>query len=128
MKSGKQKRIEIKLARERRAKKKYQLTGDLRLKEVTAGKAPCNPQLLAPNHSCSEPLFVSRGYYCDILFKCRDCGKEEVWKASGQKWWYEVAKGDVWTTAVRCRSCRRKERERKEEARRIHLEGIARKK
>ena len=121
MKSGKQRRIEIKAARIKRRRQKYELTRRLRLKEVTAGTAPCNPQLLADTHSCSDPLFVIRGYYRDIVFKCKDCLKEEVWSATRQKWWYEIAKGDLWTTATRCNSCRRKERERKAEARRIHL-------
>jgi hypothetical protein len=127
MKSGKQKRIEIKNARKKRAQKKYELTLGVKRKEVTANTAPCNSSLLV-NSSYSDPPFVHRGYYCDILFKCKDCGKQEVWSATRQKWWYEVAKGDVWTTAVRCNGCRRKERARKTEARRIHLEGVARKK
>src|SRR5262245_38397918 len=127
MKSCKQRRAEIKQARINRAQKKYALELGARRKEVTAGTAPCNTSLLAPNHSCSDPPFMHRGYYCDILFKCKDCGTEEVWTATRQKWWYEVAKGDVWTTAVRCNSCRRKERLRITEARRIQQEGLARK-
>jgi putative zinc ribbon protein len=126
MKSGKQKRIEIKNARKKRAQKKYELTSGIMRKEVTANTAPCNPSLLI-NHRYSDPPFVHRGYYCDILFKCKDCRKQEVWSATRQKWWYEVAKGDVWTTAIRCNACRRKERVRKAEARRVHMEGLARK-
>jgi len=61
------------------------------------------------------------------IFRCADCGKEEVWTGSQQKWWYEIAKGFVYSSAVRCRACRRKERARRDEARRVHLEGIARK-
>ncbi|HUM95985.1 MAG TPA: zinc-ribbon domain containing protein, partial [Candidatus Competibacter sp.] len=53
------------------------------------------------------------------------CGKEEIWTAAQQRWWYEEAHGDVWTVAVRCRPCRQQERIRKTEARRIHLEGLA---
>ncbi len=125
MKSGKQRRTEIKEARQKRANKKYLLTGGLLRKEVTVNTVPCNSDLLAPNHSYSDPPFVHRGYYCDILFKCKDCRKQEVWTATRQKWWYEVGKGDVWTTAIRCNRCRRKERERKAEARRIHMEGLS---
>ena len=65
--------------------------------------------------------------YLDKTFTCVDCGLEQVWTATQQKWWYEVAKGDVFTTATRCRACRRRERTRKAEARRVHLEGLARK-
>ena len=50
--------------------------------------------------------------------------KKEAWTATQQQWWFEIAKGDVWTTAIRCRPCRPKERKRKEEARKIDLEGI----
>ena len=56
-------------------------------------------------------------YYYDIEFNCMDCGKAEVWTAEQQKWWYEEAGGYFFATAVRCRSCRSKERERIREAR-----------
>lgn len=91
------------------------------------GQVLVNPAALRPTGSYSIPDFVEREFYVDRVFSCKDCGKSEVWTASQQKWWYEVAKGDVWTVAVRCRPCRRRERMRKAEARRIHQEGIARK-
>ena len=47
-------------------------------------------------------------FYVDKIVVCRSCGKEEVWSASRQKWWYEVAKGNINSTAVLCRSCRGK--------------------
>lgn len=84
-----------------------------------------NAGALRPTNSYGTPDFVKRGYYVDRGFTCRDCGKEEVWTASQQKWWYETAKGDVWTAAVRCPTCRRRERERKAAARRAHLDGLA---
>jgi len=123
MKSGKQRRNEIKAKRLRKVKKAEQIKRKTALK----GNALVNPLLLAPTNSYGIPDFQYRGYYVDIPFKCKDCGKEEVWRATQQKWWYEVAKGDVWTTAVRCRPCRRKERKRKDEARKVHLEGMKRK-
>ena len=86
-----------------------------------------NPMLLCPTNSYGIPDFVERGFYVDRPFVCKDCGKAEIWTATQQKWWYETAKGDVWTVAVRCRACRRLERQRKSEARRVHLEGLARK-
>ena len=94
---------------------------------VEAGTAPCNPLLLAPSNSYGAPAFVSRGYYVDQAFTCVSCHSKEVWRATQQKWWYEVAKGNVESGAVRCRACRRIERERSDKARRIHLEGLARK-
>jgi hypothetical protein len=120
MKSGKQRRTEIK---DKRARQK-QLQGE---KKIPAGALTVCVALLAPNNSYSIPDFVRRGYYVDQPFRCVDCVKEEVWTAAQQSWWYEVAKGDVFTRALRCRNCRRKERARKVEARRVHLEGIARK-
>jgi hypothetical protein len=89
---------------------------------------PVNGKLLAPNNSYGVPDFVTRGYYVDRRFCCIDCGKEEVWTGTQQKWWYEVAKGFAYSTAVRCRVCRREKREQSAESRRVHLEGIQRKK
>lgn len=91
------------------------------------GQVLVNPTLLRPTNSYGIPDFVEREFYVDRAFRCKDCGKSEVWTASQQKWWYEVAKGDVWTAAIRCRVCRRNERDRKARARRIHQEGLARK-
>ena len=70
-----------------------------------------NPEALAPYNSYGSPLFVSLGYYLDYPFRCRDCGQAQVWRAAQQKWWFEVAKGQVNSTAVRCRSCRAKDRQ-----------------
>jgi hypothetical protein len=76
---------------------------------------------LAHNHTYSPfPLF-----YVDKAFTCRDCGRAELWTGKQQKWWYEIAKGSINSTAVRCRPCRRLERVRRDEARRVHFEGIA---
>ncbi len=46
-------------------------------------------------------------YYIDRPFQCRDCGKEEIWRAADQKWFYEEAKGHIDATAVRCHACRK---------------------
>ena len=66
-------------------------------------------------------------FYIDRAIVCRECSAEEVWPAERQKWWYEVAKGNINTDAVLCRSCRRSKKAQQAEARRIHLEGVARK-
>jgi len=132
MKSSKQSRQTIKA--KRLAKKLAALERDIANRaaeqaklDVAAGGEVVNTTALAPDGSYDVPDFVRRGYYVNRPFVCKDCGKAEVWTASQQKWWYEVAKGGVWTTASRCRPCRRKERERRDEARRVHLEGLARK-
>jgi len=127
MKSGKQKRGEIKAKRKQKAAKvqSRDKQQDLRLRPVLG--PPVNEALLAPNNSYGVPDFVRRAYYVDRPFRCVDCGKDEVWTGTQQKWWYEVAKGFVYSTAVRCRLCRRKKREQSNEARRVHLEGLERK-
>jgi hypothetical protein len=128
LKSGKRRRVEIttrrkKLAAKRQVKAREQ---ERQLRPVLG--PPVNEAQLAPNNSYGAPDFVRRGFYVDRPFRCVDCGKAEVWTGTQQKWWYEVAKGFVYTTAVRCRLCRRKQRERSAESRRVHLEGIERKK
>jgi len=126
MKSGKQRRLEI---RNRRAKRGARLRErELQQKIRPLERAPVNVEALASYKSYGTPAFVMRGYYQNIPFRCRGCGKDEIWTAMQQKWWYEVAKGYVYSTASLCRPCRKKEQARRTEARRVHLEGIERKK
>jgi len=132
MNSNKQRRQTIKA--KRIAKKLVALERDITNRataqaklDVAAGGEQVDTTALAPDGSYGVPDFVRRGYYVNRPFNCKDCGKAEVWTATQQKWWYEVAKGGVWTTARRCRPCRQQERQRREEARRVHLEGLARK-
>jgi hypothetical protein len=47
-------------------------------------------------------------YYRDYPFICQDCGVREIWTAEKQKWYYEEAKGYIWSIALRCRACRKK--------------------
>ena len=127
MKSGKQRRAEIIAARGKRKEKQKAAARTRSQRPRPALGPPVKEELLAPNNSYGAPDFVRRGYYVDRPFKCVDCGTEEIWTGGQQKWWYEVAKGFAYSTAVRCRLCRPKERARREVARRVHLEGIARK-
>lgn len=124
MKSGKQRRAEIKERRRKKAAPYKDLDRfDLSCKPLTAIMA--NVEELQHNPRAaytSMPLF-----YLDMPFICKDCGSPELWTAKQQKWWYEIAKGSIDSVAVRCRSCRKKEQARKEEVRRVHLEGIANK-
>ncbi|MDH3494422.1 MAG: zinc-ribbon domain-containing protein [Acidobacteriota bacterium] len=46
-------------------------------------------------------------YYIDRPFACRKCGKEEIWRARDQKWYYEEAKGHIDAKAVACHDCRK---------------------
>lgn len=130
MQSGKQRRQDIKakrlakqtVASERAVASRAAAQAQL---DAAAGGERVDTTALAPDGSYDVPDFVTRGYYVDCPFVCQDCGKAEVWTATQQQWWYEVAKGGVWTTARRCRPCRRLERERRAAARCVHLEGLA---
>jgi len=128
MKSGKQRRAAIMTRRKKLAVKRQAMAAARELSHTPYRFIPVNEALLAPNNSYGAPDFVRRGYYVVRPFLCVDCNKEEIWTGSQQKWWYEVAKGFVYSAAIRCRLCRRKERARRDEARRIHLEGVGRKK
>jgi len=50
-------------------------------------------------------------FYINKPFRCRDCGKEEIWKAADQKWFYEEAKAHMDARAVRCHACRKARKE-----------------
>jgi hypothetical protein len=128
MKSGRQRREEIKAKRERRSLKRHSPEAKPRSAPRPPGNVPVNESALAPYNSYGAPSFIMHGYYQDVPFHCQGCGKDEIWPATQQKWWYEVAKGYMYSTAKLCRPCRRKEQARRAEARRVHLEGLARKK
>jgi hypothetical protein len=134
MRSGKQRRAELDVKKHARAAKaaaeareKARAEEHADAVRLAAKGVAVNRAALAPHGSYSEPDFVTRGHYTDLPFTCRNCGKAEVWTATQQKWWYEVAKGNVFTTATRCRPCRRRERDRRTQARRTHLQGLSRK-
>lgn len=127
MKSGKQRRLEIRMQRRQKAEKleasNKKMEFQLRFNLPQQGVIEANHAELAHNNTYGAlPLF-----YIDKPFDCRDCGSHELWTAKQQKWWYEIAKGNINAMAVRCRSCRKKEQARKAEARKIHLDGILRK-
>ena len=131
-KSSKQKAAELKVRRAaRKVKAGERRRDDLYAFRICtmpeAGSAPVNAALLEPGTSYWPSDFMTRGYYLDQPFECRDCKTAEVWTATQQKWWFEIAKGGVATRAHRCRPCRRKERERVADARRASDEGRARK-
>ena len=96
MKSGKQRRAELKTKRKQRAAKQQSLTTGARPTPRPLGTAPVNEDSLAPYKSYGAPGYVMRGYYQDVPFRCQGCCKEETWTPAQQKWWYEVAKGYVY--------------------------------
>lgn len=127
MKSGKQRRLELKAHKQSRQAKLA--TQKLTALEWAAGheEVMVDCTALALNNSYDEPDFIKRKYYLNQPFTCAGCNSQEVWTAVQQKWWYEVAKGGLFTIAKFCRTCRRQEQFRRAEARRIHLEGVAKK-
>ena len=88
MKSGRQRRDEIRRKRLERAKR---LEGVLRRPGPGAatgpGTAPADTALLARHNNTYGPLPT---FYADKAFLCRDCGEEQVWTAKQQKWWEEA--------------------------------------
>lgn len=117
MKSNKQRRTEL-VAR-KRARKAREAAAErdahrVLLEQKAAERTLVDVSKLNPDNSYGSPEFVARGYYLDQPFTCCDCGAEQVWTARQQKWWYEIAKGDRWTIAKRCRACRKSARQREE--------------
>ena len=121
MKSGKQRREEIKARRMVRLNAARTPSPWTPTKTVPSGAIAADPAQLAHNTTwCLLP-----SCYIDTPFVCKDCGAHEIWTAKQQKWWYEIAKGRIDTRAVRCRPCRLLERARVEGARRASEAGLA---
>src|SRR5579864_4912260 len=78
--------------------------------EEPGGRIPADLSKQAPNNSYSPLLF-----YDDKPFVCVDCGKREVWTAKQQQWWYEVARGPMYSVAIRCRACRQSRRAKRKD-------------
>ena len=126
MKSGKQRRAELKTKRKQRKAKQQSLTTRPQPTPRPSERAR-QRRLAGPTKATARP-FMLCAVTIKTHFRCQGCGKEETWTAAQQKWWYEVAKGYVYSTAKLCRPCRKKAQARRAEARRVHLEGVARKK
>jgi len=89
--------------------------------------APPPGSVLADHHELrhNNTYDALPGFYVDKVVSCRTCGKEEVWTGEQQKWWYEVAKGNINSQAVHCRECRDKEKARRDLARKVHNDGLS---
>ena len=119
-------------------KRKLRRTDESKLRRAKAlsGINTCDPDIKPPSdailadhtqlqhNNTYDPLPL---FYVDKVLCCRSCGKEEVWSAQQQKWWYEIAKGNINSKAIHCRACRDIEKKRKDAARRTHLAGLKRK-
>jgi len=94
------------MSRRREKKRSAENSG---VPDIPEGAVAANTSRQVPNNSYTSPPT----YYIDIAFACCDCGSDEVWTAQQQKWYYEVAKGTLYTTAVRCRDCRNRKKDQK---------------
>ena len=108
MKSGRQRREEIRQKRLERAKRlKERLSASPHgVAWPGAGVEEADQALLTRQN----PFSTVPAFYADKVFTCRDCGEEQVWTAKQQKWWYEERLGPIDSTAVRCLPCRRARR------------------
>ena len=114
MKSNRQRRTELDKSRLRKRLKKERADAlwasrrrvNFEQLDVCVGKAVLGP-------GGEFPQYAPHGYYADRPFQCKDCGKDEVWTATQQKWWYEVAKGNPYVVRVRCTPCGRADRRRR---------------
>jgi hypothetical protein len=78
-----------------------------RLAARRARGAPVDPGRIPPYPEVLREADGSyRDFFEDVEFTCRDCGREQVWTASDQKWWFEVAGGSLYSGAARCGACR----------------------
>ena len=100
------------MARNNRRKARYVRESEER---ETAATLAARRAAGAPVDPASLPLFPDvlrerdgsfRDFFEDVEFTCRDCGDRHVWTAADQKWWFEVAGGSPYSTAVRCVTCR----------------------
>ena len=125
MKSNKQRRQEIVEKRRKRAEKAVKAAAA----EVRQSLDPQfrSKKAVSANHAKLTHFYLSGywpEYYLDKRFHCIDCGSLELWTARQQKWWYEEAKGDMHSRAVRCLHCR-KHLQALKEAQRRHMEAVA---
>ena len=127
MGSGKRRRAAMLAARRLRRSRKLAAAQRQQFELLPAGTAPVDTGRLRAYHSGGHPEFVRRGFYQDMYFHCIDCGVEGIWTAARQKWWYEVAGGELSSRARRCAACRARERLRKAEARCRMLAGLGQK-
>jgi hypothetical protein len=113
--AGKQKKRKLRAKREKRSSEREhrrleQLTEQGRLVngvEIPHDAVVADHSKQVPSHS----YMSAPDYYVDIQLTCRECGKQELWIAEDQKWYYEVAKGSLYSGAVRCYKCREAVRE-----------------
>jgi len=105
-----------------RRKKKSTIRGferDLRIRELVGAQViegpgdvpsdaiPASLEVIARWRS-GLSTFGRAPFYQDIKFTCEDCGKQCVWTAQDQRYWYEVVHGSPYSEPRRCSDCRKK--------------------
>ncbi len=125
MKSDKQRRQKIKL---KRASKAAFVKVELKDRIVMSAKASLSTIVKADHFELAHNNTYGSlpEYYHDIVFNCIECRESSLWTATSQKWWYEVAKGSICSTASRCEKCRKLRRDAKAEQKK-HMEEMAKK-
>jgi hypothetical protein len=80
--------------------------------EIPPDDIPVDPDLLNLGGSYHHPTY----YYSAVQFTCVDCGVPQCWEAEDQRWYYETTRAPYYSSAKRCRACRKKNRARKKAA------------
>ncbi|MDP4646649.1 MAG: zinc-ribbon domain-containing protein [Akkermansiaceae bacterium] len=119
--SNKQKKKDLLTRREARSKTKAQISLQQGLQDGSVVRS--NPEKI----SSRSVLPSVPEFYFDHEFACRNCGVVEVWTAKRQKQYYEEQQGEIEGRPIRCNTCRKIERERRDEVRRLQIEGMQKK-
>lgn len=119
MKSGKQRRLEIKEKRLKKAEINAGMIDISNINDMPKGALLVNQARRAYHYFDFIPQF-----YIDIAYNCRDCQSAEIWTAKQQKWWFEIAQGHNDSFAVQCRRCRKIIKDQKAEQK-AHMEAMA---
>jgi hypothetical protein len=45
--------------------------------------------------------YSPKAWYRGEQFKCKGCGVNEVWTVESQRWWFEIAKGQIRAVALK---------------------------
>ena len=80
--------------------------------EIPADSIPVDPDRINLGGSYFRPTHFSA-----VEFACADCGVSQRWEAEDQRWYYETTQAPYYSTAKRCRACRKREQARKRQAR-----------
>jgi hypothetical protein len=80
--------------------------------EIPRDAIPVDPELINLGGSYDRPT-----HFCAVRFTCSDCGAPQKWEAEDQRWFYETTGAPFYSTAKRCRACRKREQNRKNLAR-----------